>query len=314
MNKHIVNVLNKYSFEFEKNTAYGTINGYEVNVINLPMANGPIFYFSTNLTLEKKALFVQKMKNYKISLLTANYFEFGVSVMIGAFTSKSFEKKFDDTMGKILNTLDLLEAPKKEFCPSSGIELSLDNSTLASINTNAGLPIKVRLTNEAINDVNNLITQVNEEFKNAPNNYLKGYMGIFLGAVVGVIATIVLASLGFVSAISPLISIFLGVFLYKKFGGKPNWIMIVMSFVTTIVFILGYILYVYVVYSNGICSEQNIALAGIDALKYCLNADEELAKSFRSDLIFNLLFCLVAVAASAFSLAKSIKRPQNINH
>ena len=90
--------------------------------------------------------------------------------------------------------------------------------------------------------------------------------------------------------------------------------MIVMSFVTTIVFILGYILYVYVVYSNGICSEQNIALAGIDALKYCLNADEELAKSFRSDLIFNLLFCLVAVAASAFSLAKSIKRPQNINH
>ena len=313
MNKHIVNALQKYQFEFNNNWGYGKINGYEVNVINLATATGPMFWFSTNLTLEKKWLFVEKMKNYKISLLMPSYFEFGVMVMIGALTGGTFEKKFDGVLEKILSTLALLDAPKSEICPSSGIELTEDNSSFSNVNLSNGLTIKIRLTNEAVEKVNNLITQVNEEFKSAPNNYLKGFMGIVLGAIAGVIATIIFSYIGIVSALSAFISIFLGVFLYKKFGGKPNWVMIVMAFVTTIVFILGYIVLSYMMFSTSHVAEMGLNLSGFDALKYCLQEYEELASAFRSDIIFNLIFCLIGVFASAFSLIRSINRPKNIN-
>ena len=45
MNKHIINALSKYDFTFEKNNGYGHIDGYEVNVINNPLATGPVFFW-----------------------------------------------------------------------------------------------------------------------------------------------------------------------------------------------------------------------------------------------------------------------------
>lgn len=45
MNKHIVNGLSKYNFEFDKNHGYGFIDDYEVNVFNNSFAGGPFFLY-----------------------------------------------------------------------------------------------------------------------------------------------------------------------------------------------------------------------------------------------------------------------------
>ena len=50
MNKHIVNGLSKYNFEFDKNHGYGFIDDYEVNVFNNSLAGGPFFIFLTYLS------------------------------------------------------------------------------------------------------------------------------------------------------------------------------------------------------------------------------------------------------------------------
>ena len=309
MNKHIINVLQKYDFSFDKRNGYGYIKGYEVNVVNPPATNGPFFYFSTNLPTDKKMLFVAKMKAYKISLLVPGYFEFGVFVMIGAMTSRSFEKKFDDVLNKVLETLDALEAPKKEICPSTGVELTPDNSKKVSVGDQG---VMVTLTNEAIESFNSLVNQVNEEYTKAPNNYFKGFCGILLGAIAGVIATLIFYEIGVVSALSSILSIFLGIFLYKKFGGKPNGVMIAMSLVTTIVFILGFILYIYVNFSVALAAENGLNYTGIEALKYAMNTYEEVANGFRQDMLMNVVFWAIAAGVSIFALVKSIKRPQNI--
>lgn len=64
MNKHIVNGLSKYNFEFDKNHGYGFIDDYEVNVFNNSLAGGPFFVFLTYLSEAQKNEFIKKMKSY----------------------------------------------------------------------------------------------------------------------------------------------------------------------------------------------------------------------------------------------------------
>ena len=69
MNKRIVELLSQYDFKFEKNSAYGHIEGYEVNVLLNTMGIGPIFIFSTHLSQEQKSDFIAKMNARKRSLV-----------------------------------------------------------------------------------------------------------------------------------------------------------------------------------------------------------------------------------------------------
>ena len=90
MNKYVMEALSGYNFTYNKNTGYGYIDGFEVNVINNMNDIGPMFLFSTFLSQSQKNEFVLKVNNLKIKMLIANYFEFGVVVKIGAMTAKGF--------------------------------------------------------------------------------------------------------------------------------------------------------------------------------------------------------------------------------
>ena len=68
-----------------------------------------------------------------------------------------------------------------------------------------------------------------KNFEETPNNYGKGVLGLLLGALIGAVSYVILFMLGFISAISAFLSIMLGSLFYKKFGGKPNKVMVVMA-------------------------------------------------------------------------------------
>lgn len=310
MNKHIVNALSKYNFEFDKNHGYGFINDYEVNVFNDSFAHGPVFMFSTYLLNSQRNEFIEKMKSYKFHLVQTQVFDWGVMIMIGSLTAKSFEKKLEKALPKILEALESINAPKKDVCPQSGEKIDETNSqTIIIPDTNA----KITLSNNAIASLNDSVKQENENFKNAPNNYLKGFCGVLIGAAAGLAATIILALLGYISAVSSLLSICLGTFLYKKFGGKANYVMIIMSFITTLIIILGGLTIIY-----SMTAENELINAGVTdyksfaALAYCLANVEEFKRAFIADIGLNLVFILIAEGCTIFSLIKSIKRPKGI--
>lgn len=213
MNKHIINSLSNYQFEFKGNNGYGFINDYEVNVYNNPLSLGPIFFFSTFLPQTKKNEFIVKLNAKSLKMVQANSFEFGVAVMIGAATGGTYEKKANEVIDTIINILEEIEAPKSNICPQSGIELTEDDSKLVSL---AGYHIQIKLSNEAIQTVNSSIAKENENFENMPNNYLRGFCGILIGAIAGAALTIILSLIGLISAFSAFISIFLGVFYIKN--------------------------------------------------------------------------------------------------
>ena len=307
MNKHIINVLSKYNFTYNKYFGYGFIEDYEVNVVNYPSSVGPTFVFSTYLTQSQKNEFIQRVNALKIKLVSCASFDFGVMVTIGAMTGKSFEPKFEETMPKILDILRELEAPKRNICPQSGVELNPVEQRTIVLNG-----VKIILSNGAIETINSYVTKENEDYKNAPNNYIKGFFGIVIGAIAGVALTIVLWYVGFVTTFAPLLSILLGVFLYKKFGGKQNWVMIVMSFVTTIVFILGAFIVVYAISASIAAAEVGYSFKLFEALKYALANAPEFKRTFYMDLALNTFFILLAEGFSIFRLVKDIKRPQQV--
>jgi hypothetical protein len=307
MNKHIINVLSNYNFTYEKNLGYGSINGYEVNVVNNPTSVGPVLFISTFLTQSQKNDFVLRVNNLKTKLLYANSFEFGVSVTIGALTGRLFEKNAGETITKVFEILSLLNAPKSDICPLSGDVLDETNCRIARING-----LKFKLTNTAIETFNSTIEKSNECYQNAPNNYLKGLLGIIIGALVGVLLTLILWYVGFVTTIAPLVSIFLGIYLYKKFGGKQNWFMVLMSFVVTLVFILTAFIMVYAITAKVAANNQGITIGMFKALKYCLVSNDEYRKTFYTDLSLNAFFILLAEGLSIYSLVKSIRRPNQI--
>lgn len=305
MNKHIENAIQEYNFEINKRYGYGYIDGYEVNVFDNPLAAGPVFTFSTYLSDEQKQRFVDTLKSYKIKLLVVQKAEFGFAIMIGCVTTKSFERNFKSTMDKIIGLLKEFEAPKADTCPITGQKLDEYNTITIPIQKT---PMFIRTANNAIEEINNNIDKVNEEYNNAPNNYFKGFLGILIGGFAGMAVAIIFLNFGRLSAISSFVSIFLGIYLYKKFGGKPNYVMILMSFITTIVMILGTILLTYMSAANNYTESYK----GIEALKYCINNDEEFKKSFRTDMILSTAFILMPEITTIFALIRSIKRPKRI--
>lgn len=309
MNKHIVNALKDYKFTFDKNNGYGFINDYEVNVFNNVMAVGPVFIFSTFLSQTKKNDFIIKMNDRKIPLVQAQAFDFGVMVTLGSMTAKSFEKKCKEVLPIILEILESIDAPKKDICPQSGEKLDELDSKIVTL---PRTKIKIRLSNKAVAVVNNNIDKSNEDYEIAPNNYLKGFAGIFIGVLVGVVLTVIFALLGYITVLAPLVSIFLGIFLYKKFGGKQNYVMIIMSFITTLVILLSTLIIMYVVVADKGLEEAGLSYRGLNAFFYCIQNIPEFKKLFYIDLALNTLVILLAEGLSFYQLNKMIKRPKNL--
>ena len=309
MNKHIINSLAEYDFKYEKNYGYGHINGYEVNVFNNFSMPGPFFLFSTYLPQRKKNDFIVQMNDKKFSLVQVNFFDYGVMVMIGAVTAKGFEKKFKEVLPVILNILETLEAPKADICPQSGDPIDETDCKMISLpNTQT----KIRLSSKAVAVVNSNIEKSNQDFKNAPNNYLKGFGGIIIGAFAGLVVSVIMSLTGFITALSAWASIFVGTTLYKKFGGKPNWVMIVMSFVTTLIFILGGMVLMYALAAQGAALEVGLEMEPFEALKYLIDNSTEFEDMFNLDIALTALFIGIAEACSIGQLVRSVRRPKAV--
>ena len=108
------------------------------------------------------------------------------------------------------------------------------------------------------------------------------------------------------------VSILFGTFLYKKFGGKRNYMMIVMSFVTTLVFIVSAFFIVYMITATAICVEAGVDKAGFEAFKTCMELSTDFERMFYVDMGLNVLFILGAEGFATYGLIKSIKRPKSV--
>lgn len=308
MNKKIIEFCSQHDLQVEGNNAYGIINGFEVTLRYEALNNiSPIYvaiaFFADD---DKRQIILNKITNLKMKIILAPS-GYGISFGLNDLTIKRALIKLENVINNIIDILVSNDAKGIGYCPLCGEETNEENKKTCNIAFG-----RITLNVNCFNNLNESIKKSQDEYENMPNNYLKGFAGILLGAIAGVASFILLSFIGYISAISSLISIVLGIFLYKKFGGKPNKIMILMSVLVTIATMLLTIFGLYYLSATAYVYEQGLSFKGLDAFNYCMNEIDGFKAEFISNVTFTIFFTLISCVIISLRLLKSIKKPTYI--
>lgn len=316
MHKAIMKALEPYSFEFQLREAYGFIDGFEVNYyMEVYYTNNIHCQFSFYTTREKKLELLNNLRKLGLNKVEYKDNGYGIEYIIKSM-SGLFNQKTTDTIMQIneaiVNSLKEMHALGKDYSPLSGIEFDVDNGRIVKI---PYLNFNIKLLNEEADQINKTIEVANEEFKAAPNNYVKGFLGVLLATIIGLaMMAIFTLAFGIISAWAPIVATLLGSYFYKKFGGKPTWVMIVMIVVVNLVAMMGFMYILYNLSALGFAVEANYNPTSYgDALKYCMNNVEGFKASFTKDMLITGLFCIIGFAVNIYGLIKSVKRVKDVN-
>lgn len=141
---------------------------------------------------------------------------------------------------------------------------------------------------------------------------MKGTLGALIGALAGAVAYFILASFGYIAAISAVLAVFLGGLLFQKFGGKPTKVMVLIVAGLSILSQLIAVFYIYYNAANVLVTEYGFASAGMAAFKDMMSV-AEFKGEFTSNLIMTVVFTLIGVGSYIFNLIRQTKRKSTIN-
>ena len=308
MNKKFIEFFSYYGMEFNGKVAYGKIQGYETNATLASTDNvAPLkMHVSFYATDEQKQNIQAQIRALALKFVVMQFTPYGLALGFNDITLNKLLKRLPETLEAIYKILSENGAKKSEFCPVCGNPLASDSSKKCNIDG-----YTITIDNECVNTINNIINAENQDFNAAPNNYFKGFIGALLGGLVGVAITVILYMIGFVSALSAVVSIVLGAFLYQKFQGKPNKMMVVIVTLTTLVLQAITIPAIYITAAGIAANEVGLGISTLEAFQMAMQ-DAELARYFYSELAMVVLFTAIGAGIEIFALSKKIKRTKNI--
>lgn len=303
MNGKIKNELVRLGLTCNGNRYYGALFGYEtnVNVYNYVFVNVSMFR-----TPEMQNAIQNELLQLKNNFTTWQWNNYGITFSINGWTQGTIAKKLESQLKSYYEIFAKYGALGVGYCPVCGKELDFENSKKCLID---GYTISI--DNDCVEQININIAQENKEFEAAPNNYLRGFLGALIGGVAGAVVAIILYFVGFISAISVFVAYFVGILLYKKFGGKPNKMMLVIVTVTTFVFMILSVLGIYVVASAVAAAQNNLQMSAIEAFKIVMQ-DEEVSRAFWADMALTVLFTIIGCVVEIINYSRKIKRQKNI--
>ena len=309
MNKKFVEFCNGYGLTVQGNSAYGTMNGYETNVKLVTLDNvSPLrIHISFYATDAQKQTIGAAIRNMAIKFFQMQFTPYGLMLGFNDMTLGALLKRLPTVLNGIFAVLSENGATTKEICPVCGNPLDMENAKQCNVDG-----FTITIDNACVNTINTVISAENKDFEEAPNNYFKGFCGAFIGGLVGVAISVLFYIAGFVSSISAIVSIVLGAFLYQKFHGKPNKVMIVIVTLTTFVLLAGTVPAIYIVAAGILANEAGVSMSAIEAFKLLMQGEPEFSRMFYADLGLIVLFTAIGSAFQIFVLSKKIKRKKNI--
>ncbi|MDE7395361.1 MAG: hypothetical protein K2M95_04505 [Clostridiales bacterium] len=309
MNKKFATFFSEtYGMEIDNALAYGKIKEYEVSAtLRATMDQFPLkIHISFYSTDEQKRAIEAAIRKLALKLFKMTFTPYGLSIALSYFTIGQILKRLPTLLEQILGIISENGGLTSEFCPVCGNRLDPTTSQKRMIDGFA-----ITLDTDCVNTINAVIEAENQDFKNAPNNYFKGFLGALIGGLAGVVIAVILYAVGFVSSLSAIVSIVAGTFLYKKFHGKPNKMMLVIVSLTTLGLMVATVVSIYVVAAGIAAQEAGVALSAFDAFRICMD-DSEFSGLFYRDLGLVVLFSLIGIVAEIVIINRQIKRKQNI--
>lgn len=309
MNKKIKLYLEGLGLKIEGNNAHGTLKGYEVsaNVDIFDKVSPLQFHVSFNATDETKRLISKDLRELKLKYFNFGTDIYGISLGFNdPLTVGKLLKRMPEMLNSIFQVFEKYEVKGLGYCPICGEQL-VEEAKKYRIDWSL-----ITLDSKCVANLNDVIEAENEDFDKAPNNYIPGTIGALIGALVGVIAFIVLFFIGYVTALTSLIAILLGTYLYKKLGGKPNFIMVVIVSITSIVSMLLAVWGIYVLAAQALVFEYGFNSTGIQAFLDMMSVSDFSAE-FLSNFFMTFVFTILGVIYQIGQLSKSVKRQGKIN-
>ena len=308
MNKKLKTYFEELGFNIEGNNAHGTLKGFETsaNVSMLDTVSPVKFHVNLYLNEEEKVKVVQEIKNLKLKYFNVDADLYGIALGFNdPLTVGKLIKRMPEMIDKIFAVFAKYEAKGVGYCPVCG-ELLKEDSKKYRIEW-----ALITMDKDCVNDINAIIENENNDFAEAPNNYLKGTCGALLGALVGIVAYVVLFYIGYVSALTSLIAILLGSYLYKKLDGKPNAIMVVIVSVISILSMLFAVFGIYYLAAQALALEFGFSSLGLQAFTDMMTVPE-FSQEFISNLGMTFFYTILGVIFEISRLSKSVKRQGKI--
>lgn len=297
---YLKTIQNEFNLEDKgKNTLYGVVNGYEVTIVGSQTIT---MFLNFNAEIEIKNSAASEFKDFnggKFTQVVAD--QYGISAVVNGWTGKSAATSLIEKLKHVTKYLNENEALGISNCTACGKELDFEKQTI-KINDRY-----VTLDKECSENVTEVIAQENIDFENAPNNYVKGIIGAFIGALIGCVAWVIIYNLGYLSAITAILGVFLSDLLYVKFGGKSNNMKLVIISVINLALMFIAPIVVYYIVVQGVMIEEN--LTG-NPFYYIFN-DEEIFRLFIGDVLMNLLFTALGIGAKIFDIYRKNKANRN---
>ncbi len=309
MNKNLKYALEDRGLTVEGNSAYGFVRDYETNFLYSPMnSQAPIkLHIAFYGTDECKRAINEKLCSAKLRHCKFTFTPYGLLFILNALTVGKIVSELPSLFDTVCGILSSSGAENRHSCPRCGKSLDTVASDRRDIDG-----LKVTLDTGCIEDINAVIEAEDEEFANAPNNYVRGFLGAFIGALAGVAIAVVLYIAGFVSAVSAIVAITAGAFLYQKFKGKPNKMMIVIVTVTTFVMLMLSILIIYIVASGIAAAEAGVDMSAFEAFGLLMRESDEIRNGFIIDMVLTFVFSAIGAVVQVVYLAQSVKRKKKI--
>lgn len=210
------------------------------------------------------------------------------------FTMKGAVKNLEKNLDFITNKLFELGFDGSK-CPKCGKEL-VNTKELCYLNPLINTNFSMHVCEDCYNHILDEENKKEEAYKKMPNNYLKGTLGAFVGALLGGMVWIIVGLFGYVASIISFLISFLGSYGYDLIKGKKNKIkLLIVSIVSIFVIILStLILYIIVC---GSFAEFVDFLATSDGLR-----------EFLVNLLLALIFGVLGITWSIFQMKKDIHK------
>ena len=308
MNKIFNEFITKYNMEEFNESCKGVINGYQVELNYTASTTFFTVFIATNFSDYNKRIEVQNYltsNKKKFKFTKAQIMQSGVLFQfIVVWSAKKSLQQVEPVILEIteaFGSMGLLASDK--HCPKCGKEFDSVNKMLVN-------GLHVDLCSECSKNIEVAVQKDNEEFEALPNNYAKGALGALIGAAIGGIVWIVVAFLGFVSALVGVLTAFLSAKGYDKAKGKPTKVklFIVAGISIAMCILATYLVYVLVAQSVMLEVESNPnAYSAFEYFNILMETLPEFKEGFTSDLVASIIYGALGVFLQVWSQRKKVR-------
>jgi len=308
MNEKLETLFTDLGMEVHDNFAYGIVKNYETNGVvryfdNLAPFVLHITFYATD---DQRKEIETRIKQSDFKSCKFRFTAYGLVIGFNAATVKKLTERMPNYLDTLYDILQACGAKGQNFCPLCGKET--DPFSLRHCNFN-GFTISV--DESCLQELNRTVTEENEQFSNAPNNYLKGFCGALLGVLCGAILNVIIGSFGYIAAITCFLGVLLATKLYVKFGGKQDGVMIVIISVTSLVIMTFSVLITFFVIAFLAGMEAGVMLDPLSAFVLCMQTDQ-FVRLFYIQLALSVILNIVAIIIFMRPVMKAIKRPKTV--